>query len=214
MDTTSEAAYKMGYINAQMRSITDNFHTVVGNHDTNERGDAALSNDIISNLWYRSHGKPYYSFETAKTRFFILHSGGEFVAADTSQYAWFANALMENTADNIALFFHILRGAGNGYVQDFANTITTIAKAFNDRTTTTVDGTVYDFTNANGKVRFAMAGHRHADYTGVVNDIPVVETTHMQDGGVPTFDLCFADYFNGVLNMIRIGTGENRTIEI
>lgn len=213
-DTADEACWKLGYINAQMRSITDNFHLVVGNHDTNEQGELPLTNDMISNLWHRSHGKPYYSFDAAKTRFFILNSGMEDYTEDTNQLDWFANALMSNNADNIALFFHIVRGSGNGNVQPFANTITTIAKAFNDRTTTTINGITYNFVNANGKVRFAMAGHRHEDWNGVVNGIPVVETTQMRTGGVPTFDLCFADYFNGVLNMIRIGTGENRTIEI
>jgi hypothetical protein len=213
-DTVGDACWKMGYINAQMRSITDNFHLVVGNHDTNEQGEMTLQMNIISNLWYRPYGRCYYSFNTAKTRLFILNSVAENYVEDADQYAWFASELKSNTASNLALFFHIVRGSGNGYVQTFANTITTIAKAFNDRTTTTIDGIAYDFTNANGKVRFVMAGHRHADSNEVLNDIPVVETTWMGDGGVPTFDLCLADYDNNTLHMVRIGTGEDRTIAI
>ncbi len=221
-DTRAEACWKLGYINAQMRSFANDFHLVVGNHDTNEQGrfnaetekwTGALPNDVISNLWYRNHGNPYYSFDTPKTRFFILNSGMESYVADNNQYEWFANSLMANTADNIVLFFHIVRNS-SGAVQTFANTITAIARAFNDRTTTTVAGKSYNFANAKGKVRFAMAGHRHVDWNGDVNGIPVVETTHMRTGGVPTFDLCFADYSNGVLNLIRVGTGENRNISI
>lgn len=221
-DTRAEACWKLGYINAQMRSIADNFHLVVGNHDTNEQGrlnvesekwTGALPNTVISNLWCRSHGNPYYSFDTPKTRFFILNSGKESYVADNKQYRWFADSLMANTADNIALFFHIVRNS-SGVVQTFANTITAIAKAFNDRTTITVAEKSYNFANATGKVWFAMAGHRHEDWNGVVNGIPVVETTHMKDGDVPTFDLCFADYSNGVLNLIRVGTGEDRNISI
>ena len=221
-DTRAEACWKLGYINAQMRSICDDFHLVVGNHDTNEQGrlntesekwTGTLPNDVISNLWYRSHGKPYYSFDTPKTRFFILNSGKESYVADNDQYDWFANSLMTNTADNIVLVFHIVRNA-SGVVQTFANTITAIAKAFNGRTTTTIAGLSYNFANAKGKVRFAMAGHRHVDWNDEVNGIPVVETTHMRAGGVPTFDLCFADYSNGVLNLVRVGTGENRSISI
>jgi hypothetical protein len=221
-DTRAEACWKLGYINAKMRSVTDDFHLVVGNHDTNEQGrlnaesekwTGALPNEVISNLWHRTHGNPYYSFETPKTKFFILNSGKESYVADNNQYGWFADSLMANTADNIVLFFHIVRNS-SGAVQTFANTITAIAKAFNDRTSTTVAGKSYNFANAKGKVRFAMAGHRHVDWNGEVNGIPVVETTHMRAGSVPTFDLCFADYSNGVLNLVRIGTGENRSISI
>ena len=220
-DTRAEACWKLGYINAQMRSMAD-YHLVVGNHDTNEQGrlddesekwTGALPNDVISNLWYRPHGNPYYSFDTTKTRFFILNSGKESYVADNDQYAWFADSLLANTANNIILFFHIVRNS-SGVVQTFANTVTAIAKAFNDRSTITVAGKSYNFANAKGNVRFAMAGHRHEDWSGEVNGIPVVETTHMRDGDVPTFDLCFADYSKGVLNLVRVGTGENRNIAI
>lgn len=217
-DTRAEACWKLGHINAQMRS----YHLVVGNHDTNEQGrlnaesekwTGALPNDVISNLWYRPHGNPYYSFDTPKTRFFILNSGKESYVADNDQYVWFADSLLANTSDNIVLFFHIVRNS-SGVVQTFANTVTAIAKAFNDRSTITVASKSYNFANAKGNVRFVMAGHRHEDWNGEVNGIPVVETTHMRAGDVPTFDLCFADYSKGVLNLVRVGTGENRNIAI
>lgn len=227
-DTMDEACWKLGLIHAQTRAITEHFHHCIGNHDTNESGklDAnsaartgRLDPNTLTNLWYREHGKCYYSFETVNTRFFILNSGAEgYPAPDpdilNEQYAWFAEQLLGNSAENIALFFHIVRGSGNGVLQDFANIITRIAKAFNDRTTTTVNGITYNFANATGKVRFALTGHGHKDSFETINDIPVVETINFTAGNIPSFDLCLADYDNDILHLVRVGTGEDRAISI
>lgn len=213
-DTSDIACWKLGYIDAQMRSITENIRLVVGNHDTNESGTNPLTNNTIANLWHRKYGKTYYTFDTVNTKFFVLNSGSEITGADESQYDWFANELNKSTKSNIVIFFHMIRGSGNSVVKPFADTITKIAQAFNGRTSITANGVSYNFASASGKVRFVMAGHMHRDNTEVLNGIPIVETTQLRDGGKPTFDLCFADYDNNALHMVRIGTGSDRTISI
>lgn len=225
-DIIDDALYKLGYVFAQTRAITENFHLVLGNHDTNYLGkmdaDSAdetgsLGHETINNLWYRSHGNSYYSYDANETRFFILDSdidSYELTDYYNTQLGWFANALKDNTADNIALFFHIVTHHTGGAFLPFAQTVFQISEAFNNRSTISVNGVSYNFANATGKVRFAMVGHRHFDRIDTYSNIPCVSTTQLRDGGVPTFDLCLADYNNNVLNMIRIGTGENRSVEI
>jgi hypothetical protein len=59
-----------------------------------------------------------------------------------------------------------------------------------------------------------MCGHQHKDAVVTLGGVPVVMTTHMRDGGVPTYDLCLANYDTNILHLVRIGTGADRTVQI
>jgi len=62
-----------------------------------------------------------------------------------------------------------------------------------------------------------MCGHTHIDYNDeTIGGIPCIVTRDMgfSSGTVSTFDLCLADYDNNKLHLVRVGSGENRIINI
>lgn len=69
-----------------------------------------------------------------------------------------------------------------------------------------------------------IAGHTHRDYDNVLYDIPYVMSMDgtaegAQDEGwsnarLCTFDMCIADWSTKKLNMVRVGYGSDRTIDI
>lgn len=230
-DTQAEACFKLGFIDKQMRSIFDRYYPVVGNHDTNyqgkltaesENGTGQLTNDTIRNLWLRGEKHNYYSFDGANTRFFVFDTGIDwdttFDAYEQEQIDWVVEEMLSNPAENMAFAMHIFynESADEAGMIPFAEQLTLLADAYNQRTTYTMAGKVYDFTGATGKIRFFLSGHRHGDTLTTVNNIPVAVTTHARDGGIPSFELCLADYDNNLLHLVRVGTGvkEIRTATI
>ena len=175
---------------------------------------------------FRKEGKTYYTVDGDNSRFFIFDTQDESHTIFDDDYRkeqclWFAEELKNNTAENIIMMMHMTYVSFDNETQqgttvwNTPHQLTLIAKAFNERTSLQVNGAVlYDFTNAVGKVRFMMAGHTHGDCIATVNSIPTVITTHLRDGDIPTFDMCLVDYDSGKLHMVRVGTGENRTVDI
>lgn len=107
--------------------------------------------------------------------------------------------------------------------------------AYNNRTSGTLsplgnasnNGSVsYDFTSAGGKVEFCIGGHLHNDYSERFNGIPVIlceaDTMHNRNGSVSTkgtiseqcITAVIADYNNSKINLIRIGRGSDREINL
>ena len=84
----------------------------------------------------------------------------------------------------------------------------------------------YDFTSVVGKVEFCIGGHLHNDYNETFNGIPVIlceaDTMHNRNGSVSTkgtiseqcITAVIADYANSKINLIRIGRGSDREINI
>ena len=219
-DTIAEACFKLGFINGTMRSMIEPYYPVVGNHDTNYQGkstsvstefDGTLTNATIRNLFVPGEEKNYYSFDGANTKYYVLDTGSDWVSAMNDyrweQLAWLAERLKTDDAAFSAIILHIGKAT-------FAQTIYSLCYAYNQATTITLNDVTYDFTACQGKVKFALAGHTHADSVEVDNGIIVVTTTQMKDGSVPTFDLCLADYDNDVLHMVRVGSGAGRTISL
>lgn len=227
-DTIDEACFKLGYINGTMRSLVEPYYPIVGNHDTNYQGkstadsttlDGTLSNETIRNLFVPGEEKTYYSFEGASTTFYVLDTGsdwdGSMNAYRVEQMAWLANKLKTDDANNSAILLHIgYNASGSEYVAaTFAGNVMKLCNAYNNSTSVTINSVTYDFTEPYaGKVRFAMCGHVHADHVDIVNGIPLVAVTQMRDSGLPSFDLCLADYDNNTLNLVRVGNGTSRSI--
>lgn len=226
----AEACYRLGLINATLRKNFTEYHHVLGNHDTNYQGKAnasaerwtgTITNDTIRNLLYRREGRAYFKVKADKTDFYVFDTQTENKQVseyENNQLFWFAQNLLESDAENIALMLHMLNYNGES-IQPLTWWVMKIVEAYNNRASLTVgentdEARLFDFAACKGKVRFAMTGHEHADYVRTVNGIPVITTTHTRDGGVPTFDLCLADYDDNVLRLVRVGTGENRTISI
>ncbi len=226
-DTREEAAYKLGYIYARMRDMFgDNYCPILGNHDTNYQGvvnvgetnTGTLSQAAINNLYFAG-GNSYYTVDGRATRFIVLDTGVEWNDGMTdyrlNQLDWVANVLRNNDADNLAIMAHIFRVSSESTVPAaLANCVTGMCDAFNRRTAYTFSGRTYDFTGCTGRVRFAMFGHNHKDEVTSYNNIPVIITADLRNGGVPTFDLCAIDYNANKLYLDRVGTGSSREVNI
>ena len=101
----------------------------------------------------------------------------------------------------------------NQSVQPITERILSIAEAFNNRTVISVNGTDYDYSDAEGRVEFILAGHNHADGIYTLHGIPVILTINVRSGeNAPSFDLCLIDYDNREFKMVRIGDGDDRTV--
>lgn len=227
-DTHTEAKYKLGYIDGIARGMFDSFHHVVGNHDTNYQGVDAegnknsgrLGDHTIANLWNREHGRNYYAFDGNSTRFYVLDTGTDWETEMNDyrweQVAWLAEELKNSTAERSALLLHIgVIPSGDTYAAaEFTTNLFALCEAYNKAGTVTLNGTTYDFTGCTGRVAYGLCGHVHADTVLTVGGIPLIATTNMQAGSTPTFDLCLADYDANTLHLVRVGTGESRSIDL
>ena len=100
----------------------------------------------------------------------------------------------------------------NSTITEFAKNITLLSNAYNNKTSITLNGQTYKFSDATGKVHCVLCGHTHADAITTLNSIPVFcITTAMNDG---SFDMVLIDYGKNELQSIRVGTGSNRTMNL
>lgn len=234
-NTKTGACYMLSQIKGKMRELFDKFYLVMGNHDTNYQGIEAsssaantgrLTQQTIYNLWYGEHGKSYYSFKGANTKFYVFDCGTDWenmgttlTDFSTEQINYFVEQLKENDDLHIAIASHMVGVNDSGSViHPMINRITEIANAYNARSTVVQNGVTYDFTQKTGKVEFVIAGHTHSDMSGTLNGIPYIITTNVQDGAdvtnYPTFDLVFVDYTARILKTVRIGNGVDREIAL
>lgn len=227
MDTQVEAKDKLRAINSVTNDIFDNrFYHVLGNHDTNYQGrlnESSVKNtgqlsqaDIIESL-YPKQKQSFFSFKTNESKFIILNTGIDWdYNIDNlrlAQINWFANELQNNEKNHIVILLHI-------YTNDlinphpFSEKIMNISEAFNYRLKYSINNKTYDFKYSTGKIACFICGHCHIDFVDNNTSIPVVGTSHLKDGEIPTFDLCLIDWDKNTLNMIRVGTGYSRVINL
>ena len=231
-DVPASACFKLGYVDGFMHSMFDKCYMLVGNHDTNYQGkkdaDSAnrttrLSNQSIADLWYREQGKAYYTFNGANTKFYCFDTGTEqqlmtsFDNYGWEQVAWFGNALLTDNSEHIAITAHILYSdTSHTQIQPLTDYILQIAKAYNSRTSITVNGNTYNYASATGKIEFFIGGHTHADHNVTLYDIPCIlsaDVRHDESVG-STFDLVLVDYDNSKIHLIRVGSGSNREFDL
>lgn len=218
-DTVADARYKLGLIKGNTAAMFKNYYGLVGNHDTNVQGAERLSGKSLKNVF----GENYYTFNGESTKFYCFNTGDETDIITTENDAglkmceWFANELLTETSDHIALAMHIFYiSKASGIVHAITQIIFKIAKAYNDRIGTDVGDKWFDFSNATGKVEFAIAGHNHADLITTHNDIPVIITTDTRadtEAGA-TFDLIYVDYDNANIELVRVGSGIDRNVSL
>lgn len=230
-DLPATACYKLGYIDGFMHSMFDNCYMLLGNHDTNyqgkltadsERYTTRLSVQSIKDLWYRGENA-YFSFKGAETKFYCFDTEIEGQSLDSDsdygwiQCKWFADSLLTEDTAHLAVAGHILYTdlPTNSNVCPIMEEVLTIAEAYNTRSSIIVYGTTYDFTNATGKIDFCVCGHSHGDYNGVLHGIPyflTINAGRLTD--TASFDLVLVDYSNSVIRLVRVGSGENRSINL
>ena len=225
-DLPDEACFKMGYIDGVCKSLFHPYYAILGNHDTNYQGKATpeseryttrLSTNAIRNLWYREEGNAYYGFHGSNTHFFVFDTGTESQSMQAYQWEqakWFADGLKDNRDEHIVLATHIFyANFANQSIQPLISTILSITEAYNGRNPITVNGEEYDFADAVGHIEFILAGHSHRDAVLDTFCVPVIITINVRSGeNAPSFDLCLIDYDNRQFKMVRIGDGEDRTV--
>lgn len=89
--------------------------------------------------------------------------------------------------------------------------VTAVAKAFNNKTSVTLNSKTYNFADKSGKVRCVLCGHTHYDYISNINSIPVYCIKDAMDG---SFDLVLVDYGSNKLKSVRVGNGSNREMNL
>ncbi len=213
-DTRQQALYMLSYLNGAMREkFQDHFAMVLGNHDTNYQG-TTLTQGAIDATYGSGRDKMYFLYHAPTYDMYCFDTGIETSQLTTSYYqgqvSWFADALQSNTAEHIVIFLHMIYTSGTTFGQMFTQ-LSLVAKAFNERGSYTYDGVTYDYTNATGKVAFALGGHVHSDREGELNGIPFATTTNASGYGnfvTLPLDLCLIDWGNAKLKMYRAQIGE------
>ena len=129
------------------------------------------------------------------------------------QAHWLSNELLLNADDNIVIVMHMFLYDGKT-ASEFSRNIMNILEAHKLRSVISLEGKEYDFSRSKGQVACVLCGHCHKDF--VINDysIPVIGTTHFRSGNMPTYDIIVFDWERGIMNMIRVGSGDNRIINI
>ena len=226
-DTKDYACFKLAYIDDTMKTMFDNYYHVVGNHDTNYQGKLSedaeirtgtLGNEVICNLWFKDKRKAYYYFDGTVTRNYVLDT--QLDVTDTTmddykwlQLDWLATELLKNDLPHSAIYMHIAFINDSNDFSEMAINLGKIISAYNNRITVVLNDRTYDFTKCSGRIDYILSGHIHRDYSALLGGVNCIATTWMRDGKTPSFDLCFSDYDNRKLYMIRVGTGENRLFD-
>lgn len=218
-DTLDSASYKLGLIKGIGKSMLGgvNFYNIIGNHDTNYQGTPTLTEDQLSNIWF-SGEKCYYKIKRKNCTFYALDTGldndNTLTAYRYEQLKWMCDALKANDDEHNAIFLHIVftNSADPTLIAPMATKIGDIITAYNGRSSITIDGTAYDFSECNGKIEFVLCGHVHADFNTTLGGVPCISEINTGKGGTGTasFDLCIADFDNKKITMVRVGSGEDR----
>lgn len=226
--TDAQVCYKLAMNNAISKKLFGNkYHLALGNHDS--RFDA-LSQSVIDNMLFAEEDtqKAYYTVKTPKTKFYFLNTGtdqdGGMDSYRWEQMNWLATKLNAESDLNRIVVMHIFSNDASGDPDNFGSGITPMAtnteaiiKAFNTRSTVSVNGTLYDFTDATGKVRCILCGHTHYDTVYSADGIPVIcidDATAIGNNKRLLFDLCFADYENGKLYAYRHRSDSMREVTL
>lgn len=226
--TSEELSVKLGYIKGVLQNMFKNAYTVVGNHEMYVDNTWAEHQPIANALYGGKKG--YYSFDGANTKCYALDTGMDALSTMTAyrweQIEWLAEQFKTEDAEHSLLFMHIYAHdaqdgfAANGvtteHAHPFARNIVDLVSAYNSKSTITLNGKVYDFSDCVGKMHCIFSGHTHYDFNLVDNNVPVVGTYTAQTmvDGIPTFDMCVADYGTNKLYLTRIGYGSNRVIDL
>lgn len=237
-DTKDEASVKLGYVDGRMKSIFPNrYFPMVGNHDYNYLGvDSGgtrlteanwITRDALHNFWFAEYpNSTYYKFKKALALNYVLNTEMDYDSIDAvtkAQIKWFGDELTTDNPTHATVFLHIIYLSAVGTtVPKKVEAIGKIIEAFNDHTTLTLtdeeldgQGTLsFDFTSTTGHIDYCVAGHSHADFTTTLGGVPVIGCINFQSGGVPSFDLVFADYTNSKVYTTRVGSGSSRSFNI
>lgn len=227
-DTQEMAKEKLLFADRQMKLFFPAYFKMMGNHDTNYQGIVSeedktrgdLSRSFADKEYFFETGSAYYSFCGNKTRFFILDSGLDWsVSMDDyrwEQMHWLADQLQNNHYEHIAIGIHMFY-TDSGKLTSMSELLISICDAYNSNQILTIQNTIYDYSLTKGKIYFILAGHNHSDgltYVGKESNLPIIRTVNFNKEGSWSFDICAINYQNKKLDLIRVGLGEDRRIEL
>ena len=226
-DTNQQAYDKLKFINDYTYGLFgENYYSVLGNHDTNYQGrkdegsnpnTGLLSRDEINELLFSKQGNSFYSFNSGETKIFVFDTGLDWYPQmdeyKWSQVYWFAEELMANDYENIIVAMHMYANEVKTPVE-FSRCILEVAEAHNYKRKISINGKDYDFMLSHGLVACILCGHCHEDFVDYSYSIPVIGTTHLKAYDVPTYDLCIFNWQQHKLNLMRVGAGYNREIDL
>ena len=225
--TQSSALLRLGYAIGWMKHNFKKLVNLVGNHDTNYQGVVSSDDSSIgtfpagtleSLIYSDSESKCYGRMVAGLTSVYYFDSGLDNYSG-MDDYRWeqvdyFATSLISEVNPHTIIAVHIIKNSNQ--IQQFAGGLLAVGEAYNSRTSITLNNKTYDFSNATGKVEFAIGGHTHLDEEFTHHGIKCVLTAKAGAYNVEevTFDLCLADYTARKLECIRYGSGSNRTIDL
>ena len=199
--------------NLMRTEIGDKAYTIVGNHDINSQNPSeTLTEQQLARIWFDSD-VGYYTLKGNRWRMFAFDSGHMTIPMSAYRWAeveWFAEQLYKNMDAHLFGAIHVWALA-NGNTELSTN-LTAVADAFNRRTSITVNGKGYDFSQAFGTFHFMISGHWHSDWTRTLNNIPCFGTDATVHGLCT--DVCYADFDHAILHMTRFGSGDSRDFGI
>ena len=234
-DTKAQASFKLGFVDGKMTELFgENYYPLAGNHDYNYLGvdgqgtrldyENWVSQSGMHNIWFHRFENCYYKFKKAVAVNYMLDTRTDYDGTndyDKGMLDWFAGQLITDDPEHATIMMHMYAlEASLATVPTRVHAIGTIISAFNSHTVATLtsagDGyeKTYDFTSTTGHIDYVVVGHAHKDYNTTLGGVPLVGVANFQNGGIPTFDLIFADYTNGKLYTTRIGTGNSREFNI
>lgn len=213
-----------------------NHHSVVGNHDDGNTTNNRFSEKYVYGYLLAAEETPdlvrgdsglyyYVDSQAEKTRYLCLDTA--YKGVDSAQLQFVSDAL-KGTPDgwHIVAVSHIWYDANYdvtppavGDLNSGAAQITALLDSYNSRSG--------DYAGCGGWVEFCIGGHTHWDYDNVTTSgIPVIlcetDSRHVRSGldftlGTTTessVNAIVADYDAHKINMIRIGRGESREVEV
>lgn len=226
-DSQEMAKEKLLYADRLMKKTFSRYYKMMGNHDTNyqgyvsnidtQRGD--LPREFIDNEYFSDTGSAYYTFDGVNTRFYILDSGLDWNTAMDDyrweQILWLAEQLESNDVEHIVIGIHMFYNSD--IIAPMSELLVQLCDAYNFKQVFTVNNKEYDYGTSKGQIHFIISGHNHKDgltYEGQRSDLPVIRTCNYTIKGDQTFDLCLIDYDRQIVNLIRVGQGENRVVKL
>lgn len=227
-DTQQMAKEKLLFADKQMKGLFHRYYKMMGNHDTNyqgvvsntdqKRGD--LSRSFIDKEYFSETGSAYFTFTGRNTRFFILDSGLDWnVTMDDyrwKQMHWLANQLLNNTYEHIVIGIHMFY-TDSGELPSMTELLIGLCEAYNTNQFILFQDIAYNYSMTKGKIHFIITGHNHNDgltYVGSESNLPIIQTGGFYKEGSSSFDICILDYNKKELDLIRVGLGFERRVEL
>lgn len=232
-DIQSNAISQLKWVENTTSQMFFKYYPIFGNHDDNYRGRLYIDSDVktgaidkseVINILFGKWGQAYYKFDTNEGCGYVLDTGSDDGGAFMDEYRWkqidwFATDLLENDPINAFVGMHIVYyslGYNDSKATDFATNVAMIASAFNEKRSIKLNNNTYDFSNTIGKLRCIFHGHNHMDNAGSIFSIPTIGTEQLLVDyfGQITFDIVLMDYDQLKVNMVRVGAGYNRIIDM